>query len=131
MLVGAGPRISLITSGPARLWYGTAYMLEYERLGGLPANAKHPAKITANRWSNYLSSRLAVSSRIASAWTVYVQPRITAPGDLRVLSDVNLEVELGGPLSLVLSFTMRYDSRTPTGVRHYDTTIENSLAVVF
>lgn len=130
-LVGAGPRIGLIRSGPARLWYGTAYMLEYERLGGLPAKAAHPAKFTTSRWSNYLSSRMSVSSRVASAWTVYIQPRITAPEDVRVLSDVNLEVELGGPLSLVLSFAIRYDSRPPIGVRQYDTTIENSLAVVF
>ena len=106
-------------------------MLEHERLGGLPVNAVHPAHTTVNRSNNYLTSRFTVNNRLASAWTVYVQPKIDAIRDLRVLGDANLEVDLGGPFVLVLSFSMRYDSRPPAGIKKFDTTLENSLAVTF
>ncbi len=131
MLGGVGVRFRLFESRIVHLWQGTAYMLEYERLGGLPINPMHPVRTTANRWSNYLAARFTVNNRLSSAWTVYVQPQLNAMGDVRVLSDANLEIDLGGPLVLVFSFSMRYDSRTPSGVKSVDTTLENTLAVTF
>ena len=131
ILGGLGLRFRLFESGIIHLWQGTAYMLEYERLGGLPPSPRHPARTTVNRWSNYLTARFSVNNRLSSAWTVYVQPQFNAMGDVRVLSDANLEIDLGGPLVLVLSFSMRYDSRTPVGIKSVDTTLENSLAVTF
>lgn len=129
-LGGAGLRFKLFDNKIVRLWEGSAYMLEHERLT-LPPNAIHPDRTTVSRWSNYLSTRFTFNDRVSSAWTVYIQPRFSAMRDFRVLSDIDLGVDLGGPLTLTLSVQMRYDSRPPRGIKKVDTKIENSLVVVF
>ena len=51
--------------------------------------------------------------------------------DFRLLSNINIEVDLGGPVVLTLSFQMRYDSRPPGGIKNTDTKIEHAIAIVF
>jgi putative salt-induced outer membrane protein YdiY len=130
ILVGAGLRLRLVDHPAFHLWQGSGYMLEHERLG-IPVLAKHPNRTTVSRWSNYLSSRFNINDRVGSAWTVYIQPQFRAMRDFRLLSDINLEVDLGGPLVLVLSYQMRYDSRPPSGIKKIDSKIENTVAIVF
>lgn len=126
-LVGAGLRFRL-TQGPRwRLYAGTAYMLEVERLD-LPPTAIHPARVTAHRWSNYLSANLE-TARWRLVATAYVQPRFDAPGDLRLLHDAGLAVPLADGVALTTTFNLRYDSRPPDGVRPTDTTLKTGVAL--
>ena len=131
VLAGGGFRLNLIESEAFHLWEGASAFLEHERLEELPEGDEHPVKSTVVRWSHYLSSRIAVNDRAVSTCTIYVQPLWNAIRDTRILGELNLEVDLAGPLVLALSFVMRYDSRTPDGVSRMDTVLENGLAVMF
>ncbi len=105
--------------------------MEHERLSELEPGDDHPDNTTVVRWSHYLSTRIAASDRVVSTCTVYFQPLWNEIGDTRVLGELNLEIDLAGPLVLALNFVTRYDSRPPEGVSKLDTVLENGLAVTF
>lgn len=130
-LAGGGVRFHLAGSDAFQLWEGAAAFLEHERLSELQEGDDHPERSTVIRWSHYLSSRFAVNDRVVSTCTVYLQPLWNGIGDTRVLGELNLEIDLAGPLVLALNFVMRYDSRPPEGVSKLDTVLENGLAVTF
>lgn len=130
-LAGGGFRFHLIESDAFRLWEGASAFVEHERLSELREGDDHPERSTVVRWSHYLSSRLAVNDRVVSTCTVYLQPLWNGIGDTRVLGELNLEIDLAGPLVLALNFVMRYDSRPPDGVSKLDTVLESGLAVTF
>lgn len=130
-LAGGGLRFHLIESDGFQLWEGAAAFLEHERLGDLSEGDAHPGRSTVVRWSHYLSSRIAFNDRMVSTCTVYFQPLWNAIGDTRILGEVNLEIDLAGPLVLALTYVMRYDSHPPEGVSRLDTVLENGLAVTF
>ncbi len=131
VLAGGGFRFHLVESGAFQLWKGASAFLEHERLGELPEGDAHPDRSTVARWSQYLSSRIDVNDQVTSTCTVYFQPLWNAIDDTRVLGELNLEIDLAGPLVLALNFVMRYDSRPPEGVSRLDTVLENGLAVMF
>ena len=131
VLAGGGFRFDLIDTGGFQLWEGVSAFLEHERLGDLPEGGSHTDRNTVGRWSHYLSSRFDFNDRIASTCTVYFQPLWKSLGDTRVLGELNLEIDLAGPLVLALNFIMRYDSRPPDGISKLDTVLENGLAVTF
>ena len=131
VLAGGGFRFHLIESHVFRLWEGASAFLEHERLSELSDRDDHPEKTSVVRWNHYLSSRIAVNDRVATTCTVYFQPLWNAIGDTRVLGELNLEIDLAGPLVLTLNFVTRFDSRPPEGVDKLDTVLENGLAVTF
>ncbi len=131
VLAGGGLRFHLYGSDAFQLLEGASAFLEHERLSELPESDDHPGKSTVVRWSHYLSSRIAVNDRIGSSCTVYFQPLWNAIGDTRILGELNLEIDLAGPLVLTLNFVTRYDSRPPEDVSKLDTVLENGLAVTF
>lgn len=57
------------------------------------------------------------------AATGYVQPRLSALADGRVLSDARLAVQLVGSLSLTVAARLRHDSRPPDDTGRLDPTI--------
>ena len=130
-LAGGGLRFHLVGSDAFQLWEGASAFVEHERLSELQEGDDHPERSTVVRWSHYLSSRFAVNDRVVSTCTVYLQPLWNGIGDTRVLGELNLEIDLAGPLVLALNFVMRYDSRPPEGVNKLDTVLENGLAVTF
>lgn len=130
-LAGGGLRFHLVESEAFQLWEGASVFVEHERLSELMPADDHPHNATVVRWSHYLSSRFAVNDRVVSTCTVYYQPLWNAFGDTRVLGELNLEIDLAGPLVLALNFVMRHDSRPPEGVSKLDTVLENGLAVTF
>jgi hypothetical protein len=129
-LLGGGLRVTVLQWSGSRVWFGTAYMFERERLE-LPADAVHPDQTWAHRWSNYLSARIAVTESAGIVWTVYAQPRFDDFEDVRVLGDTRMEVRVGGPVSLVTSFLLRWDSRPPDDIEALDTTLGTGLRLRF
>lgn len=129
-LVGGGIRLEVYEGDAMRLWLGSSYMFEHERLD-LRSDAVHLPRTSVHRWSNYLSCNLSLEARASLAWTVYAQPKFNAMGDVRVLSDSRFEVGLSGRVSLVVTFQMRFDSRQPADIESLDTTLTSGLAVAF
>ncbi len=129
-LLGAGFRTGLFSNSAAQFWWGSAYMFEHERFE-LGAEDDHPERTSVHRWSNYLSSRVRVEKTTAMAWTIYVQPRVDEPGDLRVLSEGDVELKLRRSLVLVTTARMRYDSRAPAKTKSLDTALKSGIALKF
>lgn len=129
-LAGAGVRIGIMGGERGTLWWGTAIMGEHEKYD-LPAGALHPGEETVGRWSNYLTGRLALGGHADIALTGYIQPRLDAMDDLRVLNESVLSVVAVGELSVTVTFRLRYDSDPPDGVDEMDTTLKTGISLTF
>ena len=113
-----------------KLWLGTAFMVEHERYD-LKANDSHEKNITVARISTYITTNIAFSEHVHCALTTYMQPQIDDFGDLRILNDTALKVDLGKSLAFVMNFNLRYDSKPPEGIKKLDTELEPGLVFVF
>jgi hypothetical protein len=136
VIAGAGVRIGIMggtgdTGGNGgTLWFGTAIMGEHE-VYDLPPGAVHSDEETVGRWSNYLTGRLALGAHADIALTGYIQPRLDAMDDLRVLNESALTVKAAGGLSVTVTFRLRYDSDPPDGVEDMDTTLKTGITLTF
>lgn len=130
LLAGAGPRVTLIATDEFNGAAGLAYMLEYEQLDDGPY-ADSGDETLDHRLSGYLTGGLQLDDRLHFAQSVYAQPRIDQPDDLRVLGETELAVALDQHFSLKLTFSLAYDSRPPDGRRGLDTGTKTSLQLRF
>jgi hypothetical protein len=119
-LGGAGLRFKLFETKHSMLWFGSAYMLEYERYSE-PRRFIEKKKILANRWSNYLSYNLRIQKNVSISSVIYYQPRFNLWRDTRILSENSLIVNLSGSFSLFVNFKLRYDRFTPVSIKKVDT----------
>ncbi len=119
-LGGTGLRFKLYETNNSVLWFGSAYMLEYERYNS-PRSYINKKNILANRWSNYLSFNLSVKENVSISSVIYYQPRFDLWKDVRILSENSLIVNLSGNFSLSVEFDLRYDHFTPAGIKDVDT----------
>lgn len=128
-LVGTGPRVHLVATEGWQLTFGTAWMLEHEELA-LPPQADHPRETRSHRWSNYLTTAVrGGENRVAMAMTFYAQPRFDDFGDLRLLGDFRLAVQLVSALSLQVSGGLRWDGRPPDDTEELDLILRTGVAV--
>lgn len=129
-IAGFGPRLILLERNGWTVAFGTDYMYEHEQYVQPTAPGASPLPDeNTSRWSNYLTMSGGVGHRVATVVTTYAQPRFDDFGDIRVLADGRVSVQLVGSLSLTVSSTVRYDSRPPGGIRSVDTTIESGVSV--
>jgi Protein of unknown function, DUF481 len=119
-LGGAGVRFKLLETNNAAFWFGSAYMLEYERYSS-PRTVIEKKKILANRWSNYLFYSLSLQKNVTISSVIYYQPRFDLFKDTRILSENSLLVKLSSSFSLSVDFDLRYDRFTPIGIKDLDT----------
>ncbi len=119
-LAGAGLRFKLLESKNSELWFGSAYMIEYERYSA-PRRFIEKKKMLAHRWSNYLSFNLSLQKNVSISSVIYYQPRFDLWKDTRILTENSLIVNLSSSFSLSVDFNLRYDRFTPKGIREVDT----------
>ena len=119
-LGGTGLRFKLFETKNSVLWFGSSYMLEYERYRA-PRRFIDKKKILANRWSNYISYNLSIQKNVSISSVIYYQPRFDLWKDTRILTENSLIVNLSGSFSLSVDFDLRYDRFTPVGIKEVDT----------
>jgi hypothetical protein len=133
-LLGMGVRLRLHSSAAQseerEVWCGTGHMLEREHLD-LSPHHQHPQSTTAHRWSSYLSVQYTWATGRGISSTTYLQPRLDALGDVRLLNDSRLEVTVAGPLSLTVSLHLLHDSDPPDGVESLELEIGSGLRLLF
>jgi len=127
-LVGGGLRVRLIRGDEVQVALGTAYMLEHERLDR-EEGAAQGNEVTVHRWSSYLSMTGAFGEGLGGSLTAYVQPRLDALGDTRILTEAQLSADILGPISVTLSFRLRYDSEPPADTDALDTELTTGFVV--
>ncbi len=125
-LVGAGPKVTLVTGKSYALDLGVSYMLEYERLQK-GAFSDSGATDLAHRNSTYLTGYYQADDHFQITESVYLQPRLTGASDVRLLSESQITFKITRRLSYTTSFTIAYDSRPPDTIKKLDTALISSI----
>ena len=127
-LVGAGMRYNAYTAEKSAFSLGGALMWELEDLN-LVSSDPHPATTEFVRLSSYIN--LSLQGRIGFATTVYVQPALSDPDDVRVLGAAELSVPIIGPLRQTTALDFRIDSAPPLEVEKKDIKFGTSFGFEF
>jgi uncharacterized protein DUF481 len=130
-LVGTGPALQIVDTRDVAVLTGAAYLYEDERLDTRPGTLDAGARSTAHRVSAYVTGHEDLSTGVAIVETVYAQPRIDHPGDLRILGELAVQTKLSSRIALKDSFNVAYDRTPPDRILRYDTSLEISVIVTF
>jgi len=130
-LAGAGVRLTLLKGDMFNVDLGIAYMFEYELLDNDAAQPDAGATQKNHRLSSYLFFSFDVADNVQFLETVYFQPRLDEPEDLRLLSDSSLVLRLTKRLNLATSFSVSWDRAPPAGIEGLDTSLVQSASVDF
>ncbi|TVQ92189.1 MAG: DUF481 domain-containing protein [Deltaproteobacteria bacterium] len=121
-LTGAGLRFDLVEKEKVELFGGLGYMLEHERLSTGEDFGDSGLRRLNHRLGSYFILNWKPDDPIALQQTLYFQPRVDAPLDLRLLSLSTLAVRFKENLSLNLSLQILYNTWTPETILPLDTT---------
>jgi hypothetical protein len=130
-IAGTGPALQLINEDRVALLAGVAYMFEAEQLDERPDTTDAGERTLAHRASVYVTGTEKLGAGVSIAQTVYVQPRLDDPGDVRVLGELSLTTQLSKRIALTDGFVVAYDRTPPEGIRRYDTQLKLGLLVTF
>ena len=98
-LVGTGPAFRFIDDPALYVLAGAAYLFEYERLDTRPGTLDAGVRTTDHRASIYLTGRELLPSGVSVVETLYAQPRLNDPSDLRLLGELAVVSKLSGSVS--------------------------------
>lgn len=118
-LAGTGLRLDAEATPEVHAVFGLAYMALWEELLK-PTEVDLQGVVFEHRVSSYATLAVALSATSAVTATLYVQPRIDLPSDIRGLIDVGLVVGIVKNLGLRVSWVLGYDTAPPANVRGYD-----------
>ncbi len=133
VLVGAGPKIDLLSNKRLSIALGVAYMFEYENpsSGALETDSK-----VFHRVSSYLMGRFELDDRVQIVETVYAQPCITDPADIKLLNESQVVIKLTKRIALKSSLVVGFDAEPlnksdGTPLERLDTATKTSVTVSF
>lgn len=130
-LFGGGGRFALVRAERTEVFVGTGYMLEREDLD-LPVALPDARSSEHHRATNYLTVRYnSEDERLRLVQTLYAQPRLDRPEDIRLLSETSFEIQLVRRLALAINLNVAHDSKPPTGIKKTDVVLSNSLRYSF
>ena len=78
-----------------------------------------------------LCGRIRLDEHLAAGQTLYVQPRVDAPSDVRLLSESELIVALAARLSIKLSASLSHDAAPPDQVDPWQVALKTSFHLDF
>lgn len=126
VLVGGGIRSRLDSGDRTSAYVGLGAMYDYESLDVDPSGEEDPSSSVA-RLNGYVSYGYALDRRVILNNTLFIQPRVDDPGDLRILEEATMTVEITTAVSLQVTFRLNHDSRPPSTVESTDLELRNSL----
>ena len=130
-LAGTGPALQIVNDKAVAMLAGAAYLYEYERLDTRPGTLDAGARTTAHRGSLYVTGHEQPGAGVDILETIYVQPRLDHPSDVRVLGELSVQSKLSSRIALKDSLTVAYDRTPPAGIKRYDTQLEVAVLVTF
>ena len=135
LIAGVGPRLRLVKGPKGAIVFGTAAMVEEERLNDeLVADSEAVQRVNA-RSSSYLSGTWRPDDDISWTTTVYAQPRFDKFSDYRLLAETGLSLSISKRFAFTLDVRYKLDSEppeTPQGsaeVLNTDVTVKNGIKV--
>ena len=130
-VAGTGPAFQIVNEDRVAILTGAAYLAELEQLDTRAGRIDAGARSLASRASLYVTGTEKIGGGASITQTVYVQPRLTDPGDVRVLGELSVTVKLSKRIALTDGFVAAYDRTPPDGIRRYDTQLTVGLVVTF
>jgi len=130
-VAGTGPALQIVNEPAVGLLAGVAYLFELEQLDARRGTIDAGLRTISSRASMYLTGTEKIGPAVTIAETVYLQPRLDEPGDLRVLGELSATMKLSQRFALINELTAAYDRTPPDGIRRYDTQLKAGLLVVF
>jgi putative salt-induced outer membrane protein YdiY len=130
-LVGAGPRITVLDQPNLAVTIGVAYLLEHEELDERMGATDAGDTFTDHRISSYAVISAKVNDKVTFSETVYAQPKITDPGDVRLLSEMALLVKLTDKFTFKTAFVLAHDSNPPDLLDDTDTVLISGISFKF
>ena len=130
-VTGTGPAYQFFGNKDLEVLGGIAYIYEDERLDQRAGTIDAGKQSVAHRVSAYITGHQDLSTTASIVETVYAQPRIDAPSDIRILGELSVQTKLTSRVALKDSFNVAYDGTPPDGVKSYDTSLEVSVIVTF
>lgn len=124
---GTGPALQIVKAPRVGALAGAAYLIEHERLDQRAGRIDAGARALTSRASIYVTGTEKVGAGASITQTVYVQPRLTDPDDVRVLGELSVAVKLSKRLALTDGFVAAYDRTPPDGIRRHDTQLTVGL----
>lgn len=128
-LVGTGPALQIFNEKEYALLAGASYMFEVEELDTRAGVTDSGISYTEHRANVYLTGRETLVENVAFVHTLYIQPRLDAPANYRLLGDAALEVKLSKRFAITDGFIVDYDTRPPQQVRSWDTTLKIGVVI--
>jgi hypothetical protein len=125
---GLGLRFGIVERRNVAVFYGTAWMLDYERLDNQFVFGDGPAWF-AQRWSNYVSATWRMTKRARISDTLYAQPRFNGFYDARIYNDASFVVDVDKRFSVKIDCGVHYNSTPPLGVLPTDVDATTSLVL--
>lgn len=126
-LAGTGPALQILNTEPVSILAGAAYMFEYEQLDERAGTIDAGDRTVFHRASMYLTGTEQIGQTAAVTQTVYVQPRLDEPRDVRMFGELSITTRISKHFALTDAFIVTYDSRPPDGIRRYDTQLRVAL----
>ena len=126
-LVGTGPVVQFVESKPATVLAGAAYMFELEQLDERAGTLDAGERSVFHRASFYVTGTHKIGDSASITETIYVQPRLRHPSDVRVYAEVALTSKLSRRLALSDALTFAYDRTPPDEIERLDTQLVVSL----
>lgn len=130
-LIGAGPAYQVFDTAQIGVLVGAAYIYEDERLDTRPGTIDAGSHRAAHRASIYATGHEDVNANVTIVHTIYVQPRLDAASDVRILGELAVQTKLSSRIALKDGFIVAYDASPPDGVQTYDTSLDIALIVTF
>jgi hypothetical protein len=130
-IAGTGPALQLVNEPRVALLAGAAILIESERLDTRAGTIDAGLRTLASRASVYLTGTETLGAGVSIVQTIYVQPRLDEPSDVRLLGELSLTTKLSKRIALTDGFTVAYDRTPPDGIRRYDTQLKLGLLVTF
>ncbi len=130
-VVGTGPAFQVVDTKTVGVLVGAAYLFEVERLDEREGTTDSGRESVAHRESFYVTGHEDINSNVSIVQTLYVQPRIRRPSDVRVLAELAVQTKLSKRIALKDSVVIAYDASPPEQVERFDSAVEVALLISF
>lgn len=128
-LAGTGARTVLLASGRATLHVGSGVMGEWETLDPDRLGSDEDRRTSALRMANLLVFSWETGGGPGVLNILYVQPDLSAFGDVRILNDLGVTAPVTERIDLTLSLEWRRDTRPPASLGKDDLRLSTRIGL--
>ncbi len=130
-IAGTGPALQIVNEKTFAMLAGAAYLFEFEQLDERPMTTDAGERTIFHRASFYLTGVEKVGEQVSIVETIYAQPRLGDPADIRLLTELSVTTKLSKRIALTDSFTLAYDRTPPDGIKRIDMQVTFGLLASF